>query len=153
MDFLVAGKQYGNQNSIDYQAMIDNLGISDCTRLINERIDDKELPKLFGWADICVFPYREIYGSGSLLMAYAYGKPVIASNIPAFVEETDNGSTGLLFQTENPKDLAKCIEEAVEMSSTEIENYKLSIKKLVDKKYNWNISAKKLFDIYASMYR
>ena len=150
---VIVGSQHPKQDTTDYKKLIELADIQDCVDFQKRRVPDEELPDLFEKADFALFPYKEIYGSGALLMAYTYDKPVIVSDIPAFVEETDNGSTGLLFQTENPKDLAKCIEKAVEMSSTEIENCKLSIKKLVDRKYNWNISAKKLFDIYASMYR
>ena len=148
MEFLVAGKQYGNQNSVDYQAMINDLGISDCTKLINERIDDKELPKLFGWTDICVFPYREIYGSGALLMAYAYGKPVIASDVPVFVEETDGGRTGILFKSENSSELAKAIQTSAKRTDVETCKVKKNIAELVDAKYNWTVSAKKTSDVY-----
>lgn len=151
MEFLIAGKQYANQDPKNYHAMIHELKISECTRLINERIDDKELPKLFGWADVCVFPYREIYGSGALLMAYAYGKPVIASDVPVFVEETDHGRTGMLFQSENPVELAKTLQKYANLANKDINGFKENIAELVKNKYNWDISAQRTSAVYRKL--
>lgn len=81
-------------------------------------------------------------------MAYTYDKPVIASNVPAFIEETDNGRTGILFSSGNPKELAEAIERAVSMNKEEIASYKAAITELVQKKYNWSVSAQKTFEIY-----
>ncbi len=81
-------------------------------------------------------------------MAYSYQKPVIASNVPAFIEETDHGRTGLLFENENSEDLAGKIETAVSLKKEEIDLYKSAISELVTEKYNWNVSARKLFETY-----
>lgn len=151
MEFIIAGRQYINQNSVDYNMMIEKLGISDCVQLINRRIADEELPELFGWADVCVFPYREIYGSGALLMAYAYNKPVITSDVPVFVEETDNGRTGILFKNEDSTDLAKVLRSFAVWSDDEILNCGQAIAELVTYKYNWAISAKKTYEVYKSL--
>ena len=146
--FTVAGKQTPKMDSTDYVALAKELGVEDCVHFELRRIEDEELPDLFSGTDVCVFPYREIYGSGALLMAYKYQTPVIVSDVPAFIEETDDGKTGLLFKSENPESLAKAIEQFVEMSQEQREEYSHNIEKLVKGKYNWQSSAKKTAEAY-----
>lgn len=148
MEFIIAGRQYDNQDTTDYAHMINDLGIGDCVKLVRRRIEDDELPELFDWADACIFPYREIYGSGALLMAYSFEKPVIASDVPVFVEETDSGSTGILFKNEDAESLAKALIMFSNMPQEKINRMIDSITWLTSNKYNWVISAKMTADIY-----
>lgn len=145
---VIAGNQHPKQDRTDYLDLIHKYHVEDCVDFQKGRVPDEALPEMFGRTDFCLFPYREIYGSGALLMAYSYQKPVIASNVPAFIEETDHGRTGLLFENENSEDLAGKIETAVSLKKEEIDLYKSAISELVTEKYNWNVSARKLFETY-----
>ena len=109
---------------------------------------DEELDALYRQADICLFPYRDIYGSGALLMAYSYGKPVITSDIPAFREETQNGKTGILTDGEDPEKLKEAILQAADWSRKEYLDDQKEIEKLTEEKYSWKISAKILWEAY-----
>ena len=109
---------------------------------------DGSLDALYQDTDICLFPYREIYGSGALLMAYSYGKPVIASDIPVFREETENGKAGLLFASEQPEQLKNAILQTLEWSGQTYQTCQQEIQTLVQEKYNWERSAKQLAEAY-----
>lgn len=146
--FLIAGKQYSKLDNTDYQKKIRELGIEECVTFREEHISDEEIPKLFGQTDFVLFPYRNIYGSGALLLAYTYNKPVIASDIPTFLEETDQGRTGLLFESENPRALADAVWKAAGSSQEQMEKYQTAITELVEEKYNWKISAVKTAEVY-----
>lgn len=147
---VVAGKQLRSYG-LDPEEMVRQNHLESCVDLMIRRIEDEELPDLFGQADACVFPYREIYGSGALLMAYAFEKPVIASDIPVFVEETDNGATGCLFASEDPQKLSDAIVRFVSMTPEERGELKRNVISLRDGKYNWKNSAKVLSDFYTSL--
>lgn len=148
MVFVIAGKQYMNQDDTDYAQMIEELNIGDCVRFIQRRIDDTELPALFNWADVCLLPYREIYGSGALLMAYTYRKPVIVSDVPSFVEETAGGRTGLLFKNENAASLSDALIAFSHLNQDDIGSMISSIDDLVCNKYNWAVLAKMTAGVY-----
>lgn len=148
MHFTIAGKQYEKLDGTDYQARIQELGIGDCVDFLSGHIPDDQLPGLFANADFLLFPYREVYGSGALLMAYSYGKPVIVSDIPTFREETEDGRTGLLFKSEDSQALADAILEAAKCSSKDIKEYQSAIHELITEKYNWKKSAAKTVKIY-----
>lgn len=147
---IIAGKQLNSYN-IDLEKIVRQNHLESCVDLMIRRIGDDELPDLFGRADACIFPYRQIYGSGALLMAYAFEKPVIASDIPVFVEETENGSTGCLFSSEDPQKLSSAIIRFASMTVEERDKLKQNVIKLRDGKYNWANSAKVLRDFYLSL--
>lgn len=61
-------------------------------------IPNNEIPKLYSGAHWLVLPYRDATQSGPLALAYEYGVPVIASDLPAFKEFLPDGA-GWLFRT------------------------------------------------------
>lgn len=149
----VAGAQFPKLDPTDYFAMAERLGISEMVTVRCGHIPDEELDDLFGEADYCLFPYRNIYGSGALLMAYSYGKPVIVSDIPVFVEETEDGRTGALFTSEDPEDLKKVILQTVNWTKERYLACTDCIRKLVDGKHSWKNSAKALAEAYQKLWR
>lgn len=149
--FVIAGNQKAYHDIMDYPAMAEELGISNNVCFVLHYLEDQELDKLICNADACIFPYHEIYGSGALLMAYTYQKPVIASNVPAFIEETENGQTGLLFESGNPQSLADMIEKFVKLDSRQKQKFSENIRILAEEKYNWKSSADKTFKAYLSV--
>lgn len=151
MRIVVAGRQRKDLDDTDYSALAKQYGVEDFVELDLRRIPDEELPGLFNKADCCLFPYKEIFGSGALLMAYSFEKPVIARRIPTFVEETDDGKTGLLYDAEEEKGLADAMRRFISLSEAEKNEMKKNIRRLCETKYNWKVSAQKLAQIYESL--
>lgn len=144
----IAGPQFSKLDSTDYRKMAEHLGISKTVSVCCGYVPDEKLRELFGKTDFCLFPYRNIYGSGALLMAYSYGKPVIASDIPVFREEVEREKTGLLFTSENPEDLKNSILHATEWTKEQYTACTQRIQKLVEGKYSWKSSARSLVEAY-----
>jgi D-inositol-3-phosphate glycosyltransferase len=71
-----------------------------------EFIPDHETEVYFKTADVLVLPYRSIYESGVLFLAYRFGLPVIASDVGSFREELTNSGAGLVFEASNSAALA-----------------------------------------------
>lgn len=149
----VVGKQYASMDNTDYVAMAQSLGVSDCIDFRREHIPDSDIPAAFYQADICLVPYRELYGSASLMMAYSYGKPVIATDLPILREETDGGKTGILFENENPQALADAMLRALAWTNEEYSAAQTEIDRLVNERYNWARSAEKLYRGYVCISR
>lgn len=145
----VVGKQYEGMDNTDYVGMAESLGVSDSIDFVREHIPDDAIPALFQQTDVCLVPYRELYGSASLMMAYSYGKPVIATDLPILREETDGGKTGLLFENENPRALADAMLRVLEWKAADYQGYQAEIDRLVNDRYNWVKSAEKLCRGYA----
>lgn len=145
---VIVGNQRRELDDTDYEALLARWQVQDCVELIRRFIPDGELPAYFNGCDCCLFPYKNIYGSGALLLAYTFGKPVIASAIPTFVEETDGGKTGLLCEPMNPRALADAITRFSALSGAERAAMKAHIRTLCENKYNWAVSAAALAEVY-----
>jgi glycosyltransferase involved in cell wall biosynthesis len=62
-------------------------------------VRDDDLPELFGSASAVVLPYREASQSGVVPMAFANGRPVIATDVGALGEAVEDGVDGLLVRS------------------------------------------------------
>ena len=140
--FVIRGEQYPKLDPTDYAALIREYGIGDCVEFDNTRVPEEEIPKLIGNADFLLFPYRKIYGSGVLLMSYTYGVPVVASDVPTFVEGTDNGKAGILFASENPEAMKNALLRAMDTTAAQREEYRKAIRAIVDERHNWKTTAR-----------
>jgi D-inositol-3-phosphate glycosyltransferase len=72
-------------------------------------VQDCDVAVLFKAADALVLPYRAIYQSGPLSLAYRFGVPVIATRVGSFDRDVISGVTGVLSSPEDPGDLARAI--------------------------------------------
>jgi glycosyltransferase involved in cell wall biosynthesis len=73
-------------------------------------IPDEEMELYLKAADVLVLPYREIFQSGVLFLAYSFGLPVVATDVGSFREEIIEGRTGFLCRPGDPIDMAQTIE-------------------------------------------
>lgn len=151
MRIVIAGNQRPELDDTDYAALLEQHGVQSFVTLERRFIPDEELPGFFNACDCCLFPYKNIYGSGALLLAYGFEKPVIASAIPTFVEETDNGAAGLLYEPGNAASLAEAMLRFLSLSEEEKQAMKREIRRLCETKYNWRSSAELLAQVYRSL--
>ena len=63
---------------------------SDNITLMLEFLSDETLSLLARAADLCVFPYREIFNSGSVFYALSAGRPSLVPQSPVFRELADD---------------------------------------------------------------
>jgi glycosyltransferase involved in cell wall biosynthesis len=73
-------------------------------------VTDEKTRLLFTTSDLVVFPYFEPSQSGVMFLAYAYGRPVLASDIGSFPRYIVPGRTGELFETGNRRSLLRKLE-------------------------------------------
>jgi glycosyltransferase involved in cell wall biosynthesis len=85
---------------------------SDVFELHNHYISDQEVARLFQRAAVCVLPYRDASQSAIPSIAAAFGVPVVASSVGAFVEDVPYYG-GLLVPPGEPKALAETMLMAV----------------------------------------
>ena len=73
-------------------------------------VPDEEMEPYFKGADLLVLPYKDIFQSGVLFLAYSFGLPVVATDVGSFRDDIIEGRTGFLCQPGDPAELAKAIE-------------------------------------------
>jgi glycosyltransferase involved in cell wall biosynthesis len=76
---------------------------------INRFIADEEVRSLFSGCDAVLVPYVDATQSGVVPMAYAFGKPVIASKVGALDEIVIDDVTGVLVPPGNARELADSV--------------------------------------------
>lgn len=73
-------------------------------------VSEERIPSLFNNSTLVVLPYLTCIGaSGVFNLACAYGKPIIASDLPEMRELTSQGASALLVPPGDPHQLARTI--------------------------------------------
>jgi glycosyltransferase involved in cell wall biosynthesis len=117
-----------------------------------EFIPDAETETYFKAADVAVLPYTEIFQSGILFLAYAYGLPVIATDVGSFSRDIVEGKTGLVCKPRDPDDLATKIRQYFEMDLyKELEHRRQEIREYVLSRHSWGIVADMTRDVYSKL--
>lgn len=93
----------------EIQQRISRLGLQGNVIERIEFVPDVETEIYFKAADVLVLPYTEIFQSGVLFLAYAFGLPVIASDVGSFREDVIEGKTGHICQPRDSEDLSAVI--------------------------------------------
>lgn len=145
LNVIIAGKPVGPINYLTNK--IHKLGLEQIIFLCTRYISLDEVRYYFSAADVVVLPYRSITQSGMVFLAYAYGKPVIASAVGGLPEMVKPGETGLLVPPDDPASLAEgiCsllhnIPEAWAMGEAG--------RKWVEKEFSWDSIAQKTQAVY-----
>ncbi len=77
--------------------------------IINNQISLDDAGQLFQQAALVVLPYIQATQSGVIPVAYAYSKPVIASNVGGLPEVVIDGVTGFLVEPRSSEQIAERI--------------------------------------------
>jgi glycosyltransferase involved in cell wall biosynthesis len=115
----------------------------------SEYVPDAETEIYFKSADVLALPYKYIFQSGVLFLAYNFGLPVIASDVGSLREHIVSGRTGYVCEPENPVDLARAIETyfASELYR-QLEARRQDIQRFASERYSW----RKVGEITRSVY-
>jgi len=115
-------------------------------------IPDEEMELYLKAADVLVLPYKKIFQSGVLFLAYSFGLPVVATDVGSFREEIVEGRTGFLCQPGAPAELAKAIE--IYFASDLYKNLKVrrqELKDYAEANHSWNAVADLTRKAYAEL--
>jgi glycosyltransferase involved in cell wall biosynthesis len=115
VSLLIVGEQFGrNTGQVSEKDKFISATVNDPLRSrivwIDRYVANEEVSRYFSVADALVAPYLSVTQSGPLQIAYAFDKPVIASDLPAFRECVSHGESGYLFSTGDARDLTEKME-------------------------------------------
>ena len=80
----------------------------------NDRIPWDVAEKYFAECSVVVLPYTDASSSGVIPVAYAFEKPVVATNVGGLPEMVENGETGYLVPPRNPQAIADAVISLIE---------------------------------------
>jgi D-inositol-3-phosphate glycosyltransferase len=115
-------------------------------------IPDEETELYFKAADILALPYKEIFQSGVMFLAYSFGLPVIAANVGSFSEEVVEGKTGFLCNPSDADDLAGNIERYFTSDLyRNLDDRRPQIQAYANEHHSWGVVAEKTTAVYAHL--
>jgi glycosyltransferase involved in cell wall biosynthesis len=115
-------------------------------------IPDEDLELYFKGSDVLVLPYREIFQSGVLFLAYSFGLPVVATDVGSLRGDIVEGKTGFLCSPDDPADLARAVRTyfASELFKN-LREHRREIKEYANTTHSWNAAAELTCNAYAKM--
>jgi len=116
-------------------------------------IPDEETEVYFKAADVLVLPYRHIYQSGVLFLAYGFGLPVLASDVGSLRDDIVEGKTGFLFRSEDAVDLAKKIMDYFQSELfANLSTHRQDIRDYVKRQHSWDIAGMETVRLYSDLH-
>lgn len=106
---LIVGDFTNESEHDSYLKLIADCGVSKQITVVNGYIPDNEVEKFFAAADVVVLPYESATQSAIAQLAYAFHKPVIATNVGGLPEVVIDGKTGFLVESGNDQQLADAV--------------------------------------------
>jgi len=113
----------------------------------NKHIPNEMVAELFRKASIVVLPYIEASQSGIVPLAYAFKKPVVATNVGSIPEVVEDGRTGYIVPPKNPEKLAEAIIDLLRDKEKRREMGENGYKK-TEGELSWDSIAAKTIQVY-----
>ena len=85
------------------------LNIADSVIFDTRYLPIEEIGPLIEMATVVAFPYLNSSQSGALQVAYAFGRPVVATEVGGLPDVVENGRSGLLVPVQNPEALGAAL--------------------------------------------
>jgi len=146
---IIAGEPYGSFD--EYQKLIDASPNKKNISLYNRYIPDTEVYKYFSASDVCVLPYRSATQSGISSIAYNFDLPMITTSVGGLKETIGDNGTGIITESEEPEEIAAKIDYY--FSNDEIRESLINNIKIEKEKLSWKKFAKKIIELYKTLYK
>lgn len=128
--------------------------LKDCVISRIGYIPDEEVEYYFTAADCIVLPYRNIYQSGVVFMAYTFGLPLLAADVGNFRNDVPAGKAGYLFESGNTGDLSKTILKYFESEMYHnLDSTRKALKDWAWDNYSWDVIGNDTKNAYKSTSR
>ncbi|NLT41870.1 MAG: glycosyltransferase family 4 protein [Anaerolineae bacterium] len=112
-------------------------------------VPNDELIALMRRSCLVVCPYTEATQSAVVLTAYAFNKPVVATEVGGLPEYVRHGETGLLVPPRDPEALAAAIIRV--LAGAERHKFRLGIRALAEGELSWTGIAERTAEAYCRM--
>lgn len=126
---------------------VDGIGGDKNVLFIQRYIMDSELAYLYKNAACVVYPYISATQSGVLSLAYYFGTPVLASDVPFFKNIIASNQAGLLFESGNVQNLGT---QLIKILTEDVSSIKDREKEYYRTNYDGAVLKQQLMEIYES---
>tara|TARA_B100001250_G_scaffold398728_1_gene407309 strand:+ start:166 stop:1299 length:1134 start_codon:yes stop_codon:yes gene_type:complete len=130
---LVVGECYENIDK--YKLLIQKHNIEDFVTITDRYVPDNKISTYFSASDVVVLPYKTASQSGIIQIAYNFDVPIITTNVGGLGEYINDGLTGFLIDSNNPKQLAEVLYDS--FNNNCFENLSINIKDY-KRQFSWD---------------
>ena len=117
-----------------------------------EFIPIEEVETYFAAADCLVLPYKRIYQSGVIFLAYRFGLPIIATDVGSFREDVIDGVTGFICKPDDGEDMAEKLRMFFDSTLfRRREQTRTRIIEFAEQKYSWSNIGRQTYEVYAKI--
>ena len=120
-------------------------------RLTIRRIQNEEIPDLFGRCHYFVVPYQDIAQSGSVVVGINYDKPIIASDLEAFREHVVDGVDGYLMKPASVDSLTDIMVHILNNHESIYPTLVEGLKKMKEEKFSTTAIIKKYVEMFENL--
>jgi len=142
---LVVGEVYGDDTK--YRQQIERLGLADDVVMHNEFVPDGEVAEWFSVADMVALPYKSATQSGVTQVAYAFGVPMVVTNVGGLAEMVENDVVGVLAEV-SARSVADAIARCYEGDN--LERYRAGVVRNSER-FSWNATADRIEELFRSL--
>ena len=115
-------------------------------------IPDHEVETYFSASDCVVLPYKRIFQSGVLFLAYRFGVPIIATDVGSFAEDVVDRVTGFICKPNDAEDMAAQVRKYFDSTLFhQREETRAFIIELAEKKYSWTNIGRQTYEVYSNL--
>jgi len=146
---LIAGRPVG----VDVSELLDRAaasGIAGDVTIDAGYLPMSDIGPLMRTATVVVLPYRSATASGVLQTAYAFSRPVIATDVGALPEAVEDGVTGLIVPSADPAALSRAIVKIVG-DPAEAERMGAEGRRLAELRYGWTEIAGRISHVFRNI--
>jgi glycosyltransferase involved in cell wall biosynthesis len=144
---LVVGKPI-RADPDDFRRRIADLDLGDRVTLRPEYVPFADIGNYFAACDVAAFPYRDIYQSGAIQLAYAAGRPVVATRVGELTTTVRDGWNGLLAPPADPVALANALRDMLSRSHEERDRMGRRSLQLAAEQHSWSDAAAATLELY-----
>jgi D-inositol-3-phosphate glycosyltransferase len=112
-------------------------------------IPANEIERYFAAADCLVLPYRSIFQSGVIFLAYRFGLPIVATDVGSFRADIREGKDGFIAEANTSEGLARAIRKFFASPLyDDATAQRRRIREDAERRYAWRAIAQSTADIY-----
>lgn len=120
--------------------------------VLDRYIPREDIPRLFQRASVVVLPYIEASQSAVVPLAYAFGKPVVATTVGGIPEVVDHGQDGLLVPPRDSDALAEAVISLLQDRETRHRMGQRALEKTRNE-LSWTTIARQTMEVYQAVMR
>ena len=132
----------------EYRARIARHSLGGRVVLRAEYVPFEDIGAYFAACDVAVYPYRNIYQSGALQLAYGAGRPVVATRVGELAATVQHGVNGVLVPPSDPAALAAALRDMLSRTPEELLAMGERSRELAGAHHSWSEAARHTIAVY-----